>query len=81
MKTIEQLLELSKNPYYTFTNDEKAVLDDFLSEKKADHSTSSVKQKENSSESSTPVRVRNIVTKTIPKNKKAFEPEDVDETQ
>lgn len=75
MKTIEQLLELSKNPYYTFTNDEKAVLDDFLSEKKASHSTSSVKKKENTSEKSTPVRVRNIVKKTIPSPKKAYEPE------
>lgn len=79
MKTIEQLLELSKNPYYTFTNDEKAVLDDFLSKKKADHSTSSVKQKENSSDSNTPVRVRNIVAKTIPSPKDADEPEIEDE--
>lgn len=81
MKTVEQLLELSKNPYYTFTNDEKAVLDDFLSKQKADHSTSSVKQKKNSSESSTPVRVRNIVKKTIPKTKKAYEPEVDDESK
>lgn len=74
MKTIEQLLELSKNPYYKFTNDEKAVLDDFLSQQKADHSTSSVKQKKNNSESNTPVRVRNIVEKTIPDVKDAPEP-------
>lgn len=65
MKTIEQLLALSKNPFYKFTNDEKAVLDDFLSKQKADHSTSSTKKKESSSEKNTPVRVRNIVDKTI----------------
>lgn len=65
MKTIEQLLALSKNPFYKFTNDEKAVLDDFLSKEKADHSTSLVKKKENGSEKNTNVRVRNIVDKTI----------------
>jgi hypothetical protein len=81
MKTVEQLLELSKNPYYTFTNDEKAVLDDFLSNQKADHSTSSTKKKKSNSDKSTNVRVRNIVTKTMPKTKKAFEPEDADETR
>lgn len=64
MKTIEQLLDLSKNPFYKFTNDEKAVLDDFLLSTKADHSTSSPKKKENSSDKSTPVRVRNVVQKT-----------------
>lgn len=66
MKTIEQLLELSKNPYYTFTNDEKAVLDDFLSKQKEDDSKSSAKKKKKSSDKNTPVRVRNIVNKTIP---------------
>lgn len=66
MKTIEQLLDLSKNPFYKFTNDEKAVLDDFLSQQKADPSTSSTKKKENSSDKSTPVRVRNVVEKTVP---------------
>lgn len=74
MKTVEQLLALSKNPYYKFTNDEKAVLDDFLSKKRADHSTSSTKAKENSSDSSTPVRVRNIVTKTVDRVEDAPEP-------
>lgn len=67
MKTIEQLLELSKNPYYTFTEDEKVVLDDFLLKQKADHSVSSTKKKETNSDSNTPVIVRNIVQKTIPK--------------
>ncbi len=65
MKTIEQLLDLSKNPYYKFSNDEKAVLDDFLSKKKEKDSKSSQKKKENTSERNTPVRVRNIVEKTI----------------
>lgn len=65
MKTIEQLLELSKNKYYKFTNDEQAVLDDFLSKKSDEHTTSSVKKKEKSSGKDTPVRVRNIVDKTI----------------
>lgn len=66
MKTIEQLLELSKNPFYVFTNDEKAVLDDFLAKRQAEHSTSSQKKNLKNSDKSTPVRVRNIVDKTIP---------------
>ncbi len=66
MKAIEQLLELSKNPYYQFTAEEKAVLDDFLEKRRADHSTSSTKTKETPSEKSTPVIVRNLVEKTIP---------------
>ena len=66
MKTIEQLLELAKNPYYKFTQAEQAVLDDFLAEKqdtdsKPSHSTSSTKSSNDSR-----VRVRNIVEKTIP---------------
>ena len=66
MKTIEQLLDLTKNPYYKFTDAEQAVLDDFLSQKQdtdsqKSHSTSSVK-----SLRETPVRVRNIVEKTVP---------------
>lgn len=66
MKTVEQLIALSKNPYYKMTNDEKAVLDDFLSKKRDEHSTSSQKKKEQPSENDTPVRVRNIVEKTVP---------------
>lgn len=31
MKTIAQLLELSQNKYYTFSEEEQKVLDDFLS--------------------------------------------------
>ena len=66
MKTIEQLLELSKNPFYKFTQDEKQVLDDFLLRQRGDHSTSSAKKKDKNSELNTVVRVRNIVQKTVP---------------
>lgn len=63
MKDIEQLLQLSKNPYYVFQPDEQRMLDDFLSKKQA--STSKKSRKKSSSESSekTNVRVRNIVEK------------------
>lgn len=63
MKTIEQLLQLSKNPYYKFTPDEEMLLNDFLSKKQAKASKKS--QKKNSTESSakTRVTVRNIVKK------------------
>lgn len=66
MKTIEQLLELSKNPFYKFTNDEKAVLDDFLEKKREKDLKRLQKKNSRSSETNTPVRVRNIVEKTIP---------------
>ena len=73
MKSIEQLLELSKNPYYKFTNDEKVVLDDFLLKKQEKASKSSHKKSSKNSEKNTPVRVRNIVEKTIPDIKDAPE--------
>lgn len=44
MKTIEQLLELSNNPYYIMSDAERAVLDDFLllkSEQKTQHKDNS----------------------------------------
>jgi len=66
MKTIEQLLDLSKNPYYKFTNDERAVLDDFLLKRREEDSQSKQKKSSKSSENDTPVRVRNIVEKTVP---------------
>ncbi len=65
MKTIEQLLDLSKNPYYKFTNDERAVLDDFLLRKQEKESAKQLKKSLKNSEKNTPVRVRNIVDKTI----------------
>ena len=63
MKTIDQLLELAKNPYYKFTQTEQEVLDDFLSKKqekdsKTSHETSSKKLSDK-----TPVIVKNIVKK------------------
>lgn len=63
MKSIEQLLELAKNPYYKFSKDEQEVLDDFLS-KKAEKASKKSQQK-NSDESSqkTPVVVKNVVKK------------------
>jgi hypothetical protein len=67
MKTIEQLLELSKNPYYKFSPAEEVILNDFLEKKSAKSSTSSVKKSSEHSEKDTPVRVRNIVQKTIPR--------------
>lgn len=63
MKTIEQLLFLSKNPYYKLTEDEKQVLDDFLLKKQDDDSKSSRKKSSKQSEKPTNVRVRNIVEK------------------
>jgi hypothetical protein len=69
MKTIEQLLELSKNPYYTFTNNERAVLDDFLEKKQARDSKNLQEKNSTNLEDNTPVRVRNIVQKTIPEAK------------
>lgn len=65
MKTIEQLLFLSKNPYYKFTNDEQAVLDDFLSKKRDEGSKNSPKPNSKKSTRNSNVRVRNIVDKTI----------------
>lgn len=77
MKTIEQLLELSKNPFYTFTNDEKAVLDDFLSKKQAKASKNSQQKNSTNSGSNTPVRVRNVVPKMVDDVEDAPEGQDV----
>ncbi len=76
MKTIEQLLELSKNPYYSFTNDEKAVLDDFLAMKRGKASTNSPNQNSTNLDDNTPVRVRNVVPKTVDRVEDAPEPTD-----
>lgn len=76
MKTIEQLLKLSKNPYYRFTEAEKQVLDDFLSKKREKNLKNSQKDNSKSSEESSPVRVRNIVPKTIDRVEDAPEPTD-----
>jgi hypothetical protein len=74
MKTIEQLLALSKNPYYEFTDAEKVTLDDFLDKSSVKTSTSSVKKNSDQSYKGTRVRVRNIVEKTIPDVEDAPEP-------
>lgn len=66
MKTIEQLLLLSKNPFYKFTPDEQVVLDDFLSKKREKDLKNKPSQNSKSSDKSSAVRVRNIVPKTIP---------------
>lgn len=63
MKTIQQLLELSKNPYYKFTSEEQAVLDDFLLSRQAEDSQNSQKEKSSESSKKTRVTVRNIVKK------------------
>jgi len=64
MKTIEQLLELAKNPYYAFTSDERKVLDDFLEKKREKDLAKSQKQNSTKSSEQTPVVVKNIVKKT-----------------
>ncbi len=76
MKTIEQLLELSKNPWYKFTQDEQMVLDDFLSKKRAKDLANKQNPNSNTSDKSTDVRVRNIVPKVIDDVKDAPEPTD-----
>lgn len=63
MKTIQQLLELAKNPYYKFTANEKAVLDDFLSQRLATDSKTSPEKSSSKSSEKTPVIVRNVVQK------------------
>lgn len=63
MKTIEQLLELSKNPYYKFMPDEQRRLDAFLSKKQAIRSVPSQEESSNELGPNTRVTVRNIVQK------------------
>lgn len=64
MKTIEQLLELSRNPYYVFTDDERMVLNDFLLGQPVKESKSSQKTSSTKLSKKTNVIVRNIVKKT-----------------
>ena len=63
MKTIEQLLELTKNPYYELSLDERRVLDDFLEKQRAIDLTRSQSTSSTKSSKTTPVTVRNIVAK------------------
>jgi len=66
MKSIEQLLFLHKNPYYKFTAEEQAVIDDFLLKQQDDEPSTSQKKSSKQSTKQTNVRVRNVVDKTIP---------------
>ena len=63
MKTIEQLLHLSKNPYYAFTAGDKKRLDDFLGSQQEKASVRSPKKRSKESSEKTPVIVRNVVKK------------------
>lgn len=76
MKTIEQILELTKNPYYELQPDEQAVLDDFLSKKRVEDSKKSQKKNSKKSDKQTNVHVRNLVPKMIPHVE--YAPEDTD---
>ena len=64
MKTIEQLLFLSKNPYYKLRPEEQEVLDDFLLKKQEEESQTSQKKSSKKSTKNTNVRVKNVVQKT-----------------
>lgn len=75
MRSIEQILFLSKNPHYKLTDEEERALDDFLSKKSTKAGTKQQKRKKSTSDSSTRVRVRNIVPRTVPKVKEAPEDE------
>ena len=63
MKTIEQLLDLAKNRYYTFTADEQERLDNFLEKRRAKKKKSSRKKSSSKSSEDTPVHVKNVVDK------------------
>ena len=63
MKTIQQLLELHKNPYYKLTAIEQEVLDDFLSKKQGSDSRRSQTTRSSESLKKTRAIVRNIVKK------------------
>ena len=63
MKTIEQILELTKNPYYKFTPEEMVMLNDFLLTQRATNSKTSLKTDSGKSSQKTRVTVRNIVKK------------------
>ena len=66
MKTIEQILELTKNPYYKFTPEEEVILNDFLLTQHAAESTTFQKPDLGKLSQRTRVTVRNVVKKTIP---------------
>ena len=63
MKTIEQLLKLSQNPFYKLLPEEQEVLDDFLLKKQEKDLENSQKKSSEKLSESTPVTVRNVVEK------------------
>ena len=63
MKTIEQLLKLSQNPFYKLLPEEQEVLDNFLLRKQEKGSENSQKENSEKLSESTPVTVRNVVEK------------------
>lgn len=63
MKTIDQLLKLSQNPFYKLLPEEQEVLDDFLLKKQEKGSENSQKENSKKLSESTPVTVRNVVEK------------------
>lgn len=63
MKSINQLLELVKNPHYKLMPDEQKVLDDFLEKQRASRLKKYQEESSNESSEKTPVTVRNIVEK------------------
>ena len=77
MKSVEQLLQLSKNPHYTMTKEEQQVLNDFLSKKRDQAGKNSQKTSGKNLENDTNVRVRNVVPKTVDRVEDAPEPTDV----
>lgn len=63
MKTIQQLLDLAKNPHYKFMPDEQRVLDAFLLKQREKLLKQSQEENSNESSTKTPVTVRNVVEK------------------
>lgn len=63
MKTIQQLLDLARNPHYKFMPDEQRVLDAFLLKQREKLLKQSQEENSNESSTKTPVTVRNVVEK------------------
>jgi len=63
MKSIEQLLELRSNPYYEFTPEEKAALDDFLQPKSEQQSQTKKNGKDSEKNIPATVLNKNVVKK------------------
>lgn len=61
MKSIAQLLQLSKNKFYKLTPEEQLVLDNFLSEQRAQKALQEKKSKDSSPKTRAIVKNKNIV--------------------